>query len=248
MTQFRRITGMLFALLLALTFVPAAAEEETTDPLDDLSQFEGIEFAVSRSWTIDFMAMMEITPEDDAADPFADMEGVWFVTAIVAEFDSDDNADAMYDYFAELEDEELLADLDDPEAEINRDELDDIGDQAQAFTIVTSGEDFGGNIRYSFAQKDNYVFFAFAVSTNEDSEAVSDDLLAAMADEDDHSGLGDYDPEATEELDDPEPTMMVHSDGLWEFFPDNDDELFDSLVHGGDEVLYPEQESEEDEG
>jgi hypothetical protein len=247
MTQFRRITGMLFALLLALTFVPAAAEEETTDPLDDLSQFEGIEFAVSRSWTIDFMAMAEVTPEDDATDPFADMEGAWFVTAIVAEFDSDDNAEVMYDYFAELEDEELLADLDDPEAELEREELDDIGDQAQAFTIVTTSEDFGGNIRYSFAQKDNYVFFAFAVSTNEESATVSDELLAAMADEDDHSGLGDFDPEAGLS-DDPEATVPLASGGLWEFFPDDDDELFEGLILGGDEVLYPEQESEEDEG
>jgi hypothetical protein len=180
--------------------------------------------------------MMEITPEDDASDPFADMEGVWFVTAIVAEFDSDDNAGAMFDFFAELEDEELLADLDDPEAQIEREELDDIGDRAQAFTIVTTSEDFGGNIRYSFAQKDNYILFAFAVSTDDESATVSDELLAMMADEDDHSGLGEFNAEGGS------------TDGLWEFFPDDDDELFEGLIPGGDEVLYPEQEGADDEG
>lgn len=244
MTRLRRITGMLLALLLALTILPAAAEEEAADPLENLSQFEGIEYAVSRSWSVDFEAMFAVTPENEGDDPFADMTGLWFIYGVVVELEEDGNAEDMYDYFANISDEELLADLDDEEAEadISREELDDIGDQAEAISIESTGGDTEGFYRYTFSQAGEYFFITIAVSTDAESAAAADDLLAYLADQDDHSGLGDYDPENAD------PLETAYTDGLWDFFPDDDEEFLAGLIFAGDEVLYPEDDIEVDEG
>jgi hypothetical protein len=238
MTQVRRFAGVLFALLLALTLIPAAAEdmEESAGPLDDLSQLEGIEAAVSRSWSIDFMAMMEVTPENEGDDPFADMTGTWLIMGMVMEFDDDDNAEDAYAMLRDLDDEEYLADLDNPEAQLEREDLDDIGDEAQGITLISEAEDDEGLFRYVFARDDEYVYVTVAISSDADSGAVADDLAEAMIDNtDDQSGIGEFDVDG------------ASTDGLWDIFPDDDDDMFEGLIPAGDEVLYPEQDEEVEE-
>lgn len=238
MNLLRKIPAAVVASALALSLAPALAQEEEPGALDDFSQFEGVEYAVSRTWSVDLAAMMEITPEDEGADPFAEMSGLWFIVGSVVELEDDSDAEAMFEYFREIEDEEFLADVEDPDTEVIREDLDDIGDQAHAVSFAATGEDTEGYYRFSFAQAGEYVFYTVAIAFDEDSVGRSDDLLAYLADQDDHSGLGNYDPDATD-------VTSPNTDGLWEFFPDDDEEFLNDLIFASDEVLYP---VEEDEG
>jgi hypothetical protein len=238
MTLVRRLAGLMLAMLLALSVVPAFAQDTddtSEDPLEDLSEFEGIQHGVSRSWSIDFAAMMETTPTGEGDDPFEDMSGIFLIGGFVLEFDEDGNAEDAFTKFQDLSDEELASDLaDDETATIKREELDDLGDQAMAFTITTDEEEFGGTYRYVIAQDGHYLLLAIAAGTTEEDAAVADEFASAMVDNlDDQSGPGEFDEEGGS------------TGGLWDIFPSDDDEMFEGLVPLGDEVLYPEAEDEE---
>ena len=239
MTLVRRLIGLMLAMLLALSIVPAFAQDmddTSEDPLEDLSQFEGIQHGVSRSWSIDFAAMMEMTPTGEDEDPFADMTGLFLVGGFILEFEEDGNAEDAFTSFQDLSDEEVAGELDeDGSATIVREDLDDLGDQATAFTVTTEEEEFGGTYRYVIVQDGNYLLMAITAGTTEEDVAVADEFASEMVDNlDGQSGPGEFDEEGGS------------TGGLWDIFPSGDDEMFEGLVPLGDEVIYPEEEEGDD--
>ncbi len=238
MALLRRMTGLMLALLLALSFLPAVAQDSdddlSEDPLDDLSSFEGVEFGVSRSWWMDFTAAMQETPTGEDDDPFADLTGLFLIGGVIVEFEEDGNAEDAFTRFEDLSDEDLASDMGDDDATVDREEVDDLGDQAMAFVITAEGDDFGGLYRYLVVQDDEYLLIAIAAGTTEDDVATVDDFAEAMVDNlDGQSGLGEVDD------------LGGSTGGLWEIFPDSDDEMFEGLVPLGDEVIYPEPDEDE---
>src|SRR5680860_417422 len=124
MKHIRRVLLLLMTALLAVTLVPAAAQDEAAGPLDDLSQLEGIESAVNRSYSVDFAALMSITPEDPDADPFAGLEGAWLVFMQVIRFDNDDNAEAAYNLVKDEGGESFAASVEGDQTEFSEGDID----------------------------------------------------------------------------------------------------------------------------
>lgn len=239
MVAFRRIAGLFLALLLGLSIVPAFAQDSeddlSEDPLEDLSQFEGIEYGVSRSWSIDFSAMMEMTPASDDEDPFASMTGIFLIGGVVLEFEDDDNAESAFDLFDEHGEESLSADLEEG-ATLEKDEVDALGDQALAFVAISEDEEFGGTYRYLIIRDGEYLLVSIVAGTTEEDMAVADEFAEAMLDNlDGQSGVGEFSEDGTS------------SDGLWDVFPSGDEDMFEGLVPVGDEIIYPEPEGEDEE-
>lgn len=227
MSPLRRGASLLLAATFALSVSIAGAQDDGSSEVIDPSEFEGIEQAVSRAWSIDFQDLLSQTPED-GEDPFAAMEGVWLMSGMVYEFDNDDNAGAAYETISELEVEAWMGDLTEAEGdtEISIEEVDDLGDEAFSVDLVTTADD-GGAYRIDVAREDEYVFIALAVGTTEDGLESADGLIDYLVNE---GEAGD-----DEEFDE----AGGSTGGLWDFFPDDDHESLEDLEPAGDEILYP---------
>lgn len=226
--MFTRRTAVTLALAatFALGLSPALAQDTEEDQtLDDIEQFEGFEEGATRTWTIDFESMMEETPEDPS-DPFAGMSGEFAVYGMVARFDGDDTAGDAYQLLAEASDEELeLSGSED--AEISREEIDDIGDEAMSMTVTSESE--GTSAEVIVAREDEYLFLAASVLIGADEESTghAKDLLTYMVEEGEEGGDTEFNEDGTS------------TGGLWDFFPDDDFDAVADLVPGGDEEIVP---------
>ena len=227
MSPIRRGASLLLAATFALSVSAAGAQDDgSSTAFDDLSELEGIEQAVSRGWSVDFEELFSVTPED-GEDPFAAMEGVWFVYGMVYEFDGDDNAGAAYETISKMEREEWVGDLSEEEGdtEISIEEVDDLGDEAFEINMVTSADE-GGAYRINVAREDEYLFMAMAIGTSEDGLESADGLIDYLVNE---GEAGD-----DEEFDE----AGGSTGGLWDFFPDDDHESVEDLEPAGDEILF----------
>lgn len=234
MNLLRKIPVAVVASALALSLAPALAQDEEPGTLDDFSQFEGIESAVARTWSVDFEAMFSITPEAGEEDPFADMTGVFFLYGMAAEFDSDDNAEAAFEGISEVDDEELLGDMleDGGEAQINREELDDLGDEGLAIDVAVEGED-GAAYRMNIVRDDEYLLVTMAVSMTEDGNESAENLMDYMVNEGEPGGDEEFEEDGGS------------TGGLWDLFPAGDED-YEGLVPAGDQVVYPVPEDEDE--
>jgi hypothetical protein len=228
----RRVTVLVMALMMGLALAPAAAQDEETGALEDISQLEGIEDGVARSWSIDYESLMaEATI--DAEDPFASIEGVFLLYGMVLQFDNDNHAEDAYQQLHDLDDDEWGSDFSE-DAEIIREDVDDLGDRAFSLEIADSASDSEGYYRLLFSQKDEYVFVAMALSLTEDGNASADDLADYLVNDGEASN---DDPEFNED--------GSSTGGLWGFFPDDDDDLLGDLIPAGDEITFPVPDEEE---
>ncbi len=236
MTPIRRMTAMLLACLLALSFLTAAAQDDLEiDPFANLGQYEGIESAVGRIWSVDFEALAELAMEesDEGADPLAGVTSLYYLGALAIEFDSDDNAEGAFDELRAMESQLSPEAFGDPEAEVSLEDLEDVGDQAFAIAVDFSSDFFVGAALYSFALEDEYIFAVISSASDMESASMAFDVLDYLVEHaDDHTGLGDFDE------------LGESSDGLWEYFPDENHDLLTGLVVVQDEILYPEPEDD----
>ena len=229
MARVRQILVVFLAAMMAMTTVPAVAQDEETGPLDDLTQLEGIEAAVSRSYSIeDLFEIFAATPEEGDADPLAEFDGPLFVIMQVLKFDSSDNAEAAYNLVRDEGGASFVASIEDAETEFSEDEIDDLGDRAFGINLHSTAEGEEGYYRIAFAQDDEFVFVVTTVALTEGGIENNDDLLEHMVNDGEES---DDDEEFVEE--------GGSTGGLWGYFPDDDHEALEELIPGGDEILFP---------
>jgi hypothetical protein len=217
---------------MSLSLGPAAAQDEGTGALDDISELEGIEQGVARSWSIDYESLMAeatIDPED----PFAGMEGIFFLYGMVMQFDDDNHAEDAYQQLYDLDDDEWSSDFSD-DAELTREDIDGLGDRAFSLEIADSSSDSEGYYRLVFSQQDEHLFVAMALSLTEDGNTRADDLVDHLVND---GEAGNDEPEFDE--------FGGSTGGLWGFFPDDDDDLLADLIPGGDEITFPVPDEEE---
>ncbi len=233
MSLLRRIACLLFALTLSLSVLPAFAQDdgESDDPLDDPSQLEGIQYGVLRMWSVDYAALMAVTPEDEDEDVFASIEGPLYVGGMIIEFDGDDDAEAAYDLYASLDAEYFVEDTDEDPSSVDIFDIDDLGDDAFGIKFDAQTDTSSGPSAFTVAREDNYLVITISSANSIDDTGIEQELAEAIVDNlDDQSGLGDVVEDGTS------------SGGLWDAFPDDDDDMFGDLIAGGDSVIYPEEE------
>jgi len=235
MYHLRRFTVLVVALLMSLSLVPAAAQDEEGIAIDDISQLDGIEDGVARSWSIDFESLMaEATIDPDSTeDPFADLTGVFVLYGSVMKFDSDNHAADAYQQLYDADDSEWTADMS-SDAEFEREDIDDLGEEAFAMTAASTTEESEGHYRIIIAQDDEYLFFSMAVSMTDDGNQTADDLADYMLNDGEEDG---DDPDFDED--------GGSSGGLWGFFPDDDEDFLESVVPAGDEITFPAPDEDE---
>jgi hypothetical protein len=213
----------MLALLLALTVIPAAAEE-TDSVIDDPGQLTGIQAGVSRSWN---------TTMDMSTPPAEGASFVYFAGVAVLEFDSEDNAEAAFTTMRDFFETNAATELGLPAEDIQFEERDDPGDSAFAMQGGFAEEGEQGYFRYILVHDAEYVYYAGAVTSDEESAGIADDLVAHIDDQDDDaSGLGEFNEEGTS------------TGGLWDLLPAADDAMFEGLAVSGDEIQYPVQEDQ----
>ncbi len=212
-----KISALLAMLLLAFTVIGGSGVNAQDEGIG-LEELEGLQHSVNRAYTIDYSAMMEAM-----ATPGAEMEmpaGVFSLSAVILEFESDDNAGAALDVINEQAGVELTG----GEEEVAEVDL-DLGDKSISYSGT---EDMDGQEMQSvitLVQKDNFAYFVYGVGSGEDMEAVVSDFTNTLIDNE-GSGAGEFNEDGTS------------SGGLWNKFPGADDEAVSGLIPY-DQVLFP---------
>ncbi|CAN5785538.1 hypothetical protein BH24CHL3_BH24CHL3_05310 [soil metagenome] len=225
MSILRSTLAVLLTALFVLTAAPAMAQDEDASPFPDLFELEGLEAGVTRGYALDFSQFEAVETDSDEAE----YRDVFIYSGIVLEFDSDDNAAAGYDAFLDHGIEPTVTGFGLEDPAITEGGVEDLGEQAFAYSVFNDTGSTEGYIRYVFTQQDAYVFVAIIVTETEESSLDADALLALFVErtEEGHSGVGTHDAEGGS------------TDGLWAFYPDADHELWAGLIPAGDEVVFP---------
>jgi len=222
-----KLTALLALVLFAFSLVGGTGVGAQDDMDDDLqpSDLDGIEYGVSRSWSMDYEAMFaDTTPSADMAMP----EGVLFMVGMVLEFDNEGNAEAGFEAFLDDFDTDELSTSDDVTVE----EWDiDLGNQNSSYYTTEEIEGVQSDVVISVVQEDSYLYVVSAAGSGEDMKEVSKTLIESMIDND-GSGEGEFNEDGTS------------SGGLWDKLPGADDDLFEDLVVF-DAVIYPEPEDDD---
>lgn len=224
------------ALMGVMVARPAAAQDEDTEEFD-FSSLEGIEQVVSRSYTVDFTALLEqLSTPGAEMDPtvMAAMEnpaGMQYIVGIIAKFDDDGHAE---DGLGKLS-EEFTANSDDVTggAELEEVDLGDIGDHRVGYTATEDQEGTQVQVALILVQKDEYVYGVIISNGGGDAVEPAKAVVEKMIDNDEGDDV---------EIDE----AGNSTGGLWDKFPKADDEELQGLVPIADQQLYPAEETPEE--
>ncbi len=226
MYHLRKVIPLTLAILLTLAVVPASAQDDEADPLEDIGQLDGIESAVIRSWWIDYDALMAASPEAaGAADPLDIIEGTIFLIGQVIELSGE--AEAAFELYRDGVIDELARNQAEDE-ETFEGPIDNLGDSAHGFDISSTDVDAEDFYRYVMVRDDNYYFLIIVAATSPDATSSGDSLAGYLVDEGETSTAEvSFNEDGTS------------TGGNWGFFPADDHESLGGLVPSVDEVLYP---------
>jgi hypothetical protein len=220
MRLFKTVVPALLALLmLGLAAAPISAQTADVDDSTGFDELEGLQRAVSRSFSADMMAMFDI------ATPDAMPTGWFLLNTMVLEFDSEDNAAAANEtLLAELDSGDIMADdtqLEDVELDVDMDH-----------TARQAAQEEEGMTTYALmatAQDGNYLYLVVGVTFGEDPAAVASSALSIIKDAEAEDGEGTFDENGASE------------GGLWAKMPtlEQMQEQAPAFVETVDEVIFP---------
>ena len=225
----RTLTTLAMVATFALSIAPVRAQESDSG-MQDLAEFDGIQEAVARTWTIDMDALANVTPEP-GKDPFADLTGTLLVFGVVAQFEDEDAAKAGFEQFSSADDADLNF-SDSEDAVVERGEVKDIGDEAFKYQSTSASD--GSNTVIEIVRDNEYLFMAASTVMGDASadNSGAEDLLGYMLDDGDKGGDAEFNEDGGS------------TGGLWDFFPDDDFDAVADLVPAGDQQLFPVPEGE----
>jgi hypothetical protein len=184
----------------------------------DFAALEGIQRVVSRSYSGD-TSVLE-SPESAPA-------GTYFLTALVAGFDTADHAAvALEPLHTELQ----ASFADDVSITMESVDPGDVGDQAVAAFGTTQEEGITYELAIMLVQEDAYVYAVIAVGIGTDTGSLetATAIIEAMIGAEAGSGDGEYDDSG-----------VFLTGGLWNKFPIAGDAVLNGLVPEEDEQVYP---------
>ena len=208
----------------------AAQEEEAESAFDDLASLEGIEYAVSRSYTIDYASLFS-TASPESMDDSSLPEGLFMVNAAVYRFDSDDNAKKAMELAGSEITEQGFGDI-----ELEEIEVDDLNDETIAYTGTTDEEELGEVVNtFIMTQEDEYLYLSLGMTIGTEADGVKpvEDVVKYMMDED---AGNDDEVEFKED--------GTSKGGIWDKLPAADNEIVAGLM-ATDQQLFPEPEGQE---
>lgn len=224
-TRASALLVMLLAVLLALTVGRSgvAAQDMTAAPLE-FRELDGAQAAVSRTYTADFSGLIG-TPSSTGEVP--ELTGVVSLVAVIGQFDSSDNAEAALERI----DEESQAGLEEVEGapELQEAEV-DLGDASRAYTGAQEIEGQTLNLSMIMVQQDEFVYFVVTGAFDDEAQPLATEFTQTLID----TEAGDGEPRVNAD--------GTSTGGLWDKFPQADDELVTGLT-ALDEQVYPEVES-----
>jgi hypothetical protein len=232
-----RISALLLVVMLALVasrmpnaMAQDASPDESAGAFDDLTQLEGIEQGVSRAYSVDYEALF--------ASPSADAEfemptGIQMISGVILKFDSEDNAKAARD----KANEELKSQTSE-ELGLEEFEVEGLNDDTIGLHGVEEDETLGSTqSSVIMTQEGEYLYLVFSIGTGSEEEvdtrSSAIDFVKHVVDADAGDGEGTFNADGTSE------------GGLWDKFPDADDDMVKDLVPA-DEQVYPETETSEE--
>lgn len=224
-SRFRQVVFAATAALLLLLPAAVAAQTPAAAEIPPLDQLAGIEAAVDRTWGQDIEALLAATPD---LQPEDFEQGVTVLNAMVLRFDSDDNATAAYDVFADGIGSQVLGLAQAGTPTVSDEPVEDLGDGASAVTLVTITPEQETHLRFVLAREGRYLFLTYALADTGDLVTIADDLARYLVDEGEEQG--------------DEAIYIAEGDssgGLWGFMPAGDDSILGGLVPIADELLYP---------
>jgi hypothetical protein len=234
MRKLVRLSALLLIMMLAVAGTRSSsvlaqddATADTESAFDDLTQLEGLEEAVSRDYSFDYETLLaNASPED--FENFEYPEGVQYVSAIILKFDNEDHAKAALDLAAEE-----LPNATGGEVELTEIEVDGFNDDTLALGSVTEDEELGTNSTTAIiTQEDEYLYLTVGVATGEGQDVTGTvSEVAKKVIDGDTGGDVTFNEDGTSE------------GGLWDKFPDADDELVEGLI-ATDSQIFPEPEGE----
>ena len=228
MTTYRPIRTLALVLLvatLALTLIPASAQTPAGGGIPAISELEGIEAAIGRTWSIDYDALTAASP---ASVDLNDFEGLSALSAQVLQFDSADHAAAAYALFEQNMVAGLASMGQGGTPTVDSEEIPDLGDAAAATTLVTVTEDTETHLRYVVVHDDTMVLVVTALAGTGESAAAADTLAAWIVNE------GEVSPDPVTF----DPAGFSRG-GIWGLLPPSGHEVLDGLIPLRDDQLYP---------
>lgn len=224
-----KLPALMGVVLIALTIgqSPAAAQDMAGPEAYDFGTLEGIQEAVSRTYTVDFSAMMESmgTPGPNGEmGELPELTGVISLQGTVARFDSDDNASAAIHTM----DNELTASLEGQSDAPELTEIEDIGlgDESIGYSATQEIEGQQTSLVVLIVQQDEFAYLTIGAVIDADAQEVTKGLTQALIDND----AGDSETTFNED--------GTSTGGVWDKFPKADDELVKGLT-AFDTQLFP---------
>lgn len=228
-----RLSALMGIMLLALTIgqSPAAAgaagQDVSGTEAFDFGTLEGIQEAISRTYTVDFSAMMESigTPGPNGEmGELPELTGVISLQGTVARFDSGDNAAAAVDTM----DAELKGSLEGQDDAPELTEIEDLelGDKSKAYTASQEIEGQQTNLVVIIAQQDEFAYLTIGAVIDGDAQEVTKGLTQALIDNEAGDNAAAFSEDGTS------------TGGVWDKFPKADDELVADLT-AFDQQVYP---------
>lgn len=232
-----RCSAFIAVLALALaigrsgaTATSAAQDPDMATPFE-FGELEGAQRAVSRTYTVDFEAMLDGigTPGADGQPAgIPELSGVISLAGVIGQFDSSDHAAAAVDRVDVLQlNEESTASIgNEPDAPTLREVEIDLGQTSRAYAATQEIEGQTLNLSVIIVQQDEFLYFVVGGVIEADAQSLATAFTEALI---------------ANEADTGEPQVKADgtsTGGLWAKFPKAEDELVANLV-AFDLQLYP---------
>jgi hypothetical protein len=227
MITLRPIRGLalMLAATLALTLTPSTAQTPAAGGIPAISELEGIESAIGRTWSIDYDALTAASPASVDLNAF---EGLSALSVQVMQFDTAEHAAAAYTIF----EQNMVAGLTSMEQggtpTVDSEEIPELGEAAAATTLVTVTEDTETHLRYVVVHDDTMVLVVTALAGTAENAAAADALAAYVVNE------GEVSPDPVTF----DPAGFSRG-GIWGLLPPPGHEVLGDLIPLRDDQLYP---------
>ena len=222
---FRTLVLILAVGAWAMTLQTAAGQTPAAGALPAISELEGIESAIARTWSIDYDALTAASPQSVNLN---DWEGLSALSAQVMQFGSAEDAAAAYMLF----EQNMVASLSTMEQggtpTVDSEQIPDLGDGAAATTLVTVTEDTETHLRYVVVQDDRTVVVVTALAGTAGNAAAADALASWIVNE------GEISPDPVTF----DPAGFSRG-GIWGLLPPSGDDVLGGLIPLRDDQLYP---------